>query len=104
MIYQADQLEVALRANLAIIENAQQLLTRYHAKQVEAPESLSIACSRSSTGRSSARRSGLCGKRWARISAITHDKPSGPRRRLNIAGMVKITISPEALLRGLSGV
>jgi hypothetical protein len=37
MIYQADQLEAALRANLTLIEDAQRLLTRYLAKQVEAP-------------------------------------------------------------------
>jgi hypothetical protein len=31
------ELEAALRANLALIEDAQRLLTRYLAKQVEAP-------------------------------------------------------------------
>src|ERR1700722_13320210 len=59
------ELEAAVRAQDALIAEAQCLLTDYLSKRTESA-SLLMACSRCLTDPASARRDGLCGKRWAR--------------------------------------
>jgi hypothetical protein len=65
--------EAAIRAQAGLISEAQELLTRYLASQIEARR-LSIAYSSSSTGLSNARPNSSRVKLWGRISATMPDR------------------------------